>query len=112
MVSALIRLFLALIQVALTALIGLQRFDYYHVLLFAQNCLLPLGVSGLVSYRIGLRGVIAWCVLLNVVVAIFASASLGRLLPAEGRGSAPRHRPERGRGGQSGKSSGVVPYLS
>lgn len=86
-------LFMALMQVALNALPGLQRFDYYNVVLFAQAGLGPLGIAGLLALGVGIRGVLAWYVAFTGVVSLAALWIISMLVARADAGARPSPDP-------------------
>ena len=78
--AALGAVFAALIQFFSGVLQGLQRFDWQAGITLLQNGLMPLGAAALISRGLGLRGVAAWYVLLQVGICLLFLAVLWKLL--------------------------------
>jgi len=63
-----------------SVLAGLQRFDFQSAMTLLQNGLMTLGAAALVALGFGLRAVVVWYGLLNVLLALAAAAVVWRLL--------------------------------
>lgn len=73
-------IFWVLIQPAIAALQGVQRFDLMNLVVFLQGGLMPLGVAGITAAGLGIKGVALCYLALNAVIFAFAAGLTWSLL--------------------------------
>lgn len=93
-------LFVALTQVSLSTLHGLQRFERHNLAVFLQNALLLLGAAAIVHVGYGVRAIGCWYVLSNAAICLGAWLACRPLLPSRADADGQRRLGEQPRFGE------------